>query len=171
MRPLLAIILCVWEIWSGSNNRVYIYHVFRWLAKKKDYQKKKSKKKARHRTNFEADLWPKTGDVFLFFFGGGGCISWILMTLSSFDMSNLNDCELWISFIATLPSLQTFHRTDQPVSDDVDSFETSSRSNLYDCLASSAIGSILKHTVPYRKQNDTVSPELCFEPSHCSGQN
>ena len=33
--PLLATILCVWEIWSGSCNRVYMYHVFYWLAKKK----------------------------------------------------------------------------------------------------------------------------------------
>ena len=32
VRPLLATILCVWEIWSGSNNRVYMYH---WLAKMK----------------------------------------------------------------------------------------------------------------------------------------
>ena len=28
MRPLLATILCVWEIWSGSNTHVYMYHVF-----------------------------------------------------------------------------------------------------------------------------------------------
>ena len=36
LRPLLATILCAWEIWSGSNNRVYMYHVhvFHWLANK-----------------------------------------------------------------------------------------------------------------------------------------
>ena len=33
-RPLLATILCVWEIWSGSSNRVYMFNVFHWLAKK-----------------------------------------------------------------------------------------------------------------------------------------
>ena len=33
VRPLLATILCVWEIWCGSNNRVYMYYVFHWLAK------------------------------------------------------------------------------------------------------------------------------------------
>ena len=34
-RPLLATILCVWEIWSGSNNHAYtMHHVFHWLAKK-----------------------------------------------------------------------------------------------------------------------------------------
>ena len=32
--PLLATILCVWEIWSGSNNRVHVSHVFHWKAKK-----------------------------------------------------------------------------------------------------------------------------------------
>ena len=31
VRPLLATILCVWEIWSGSN----MQHVFYWLAKNK----------------------------------------------------------------------------------------------------------------------------------------
>ena len=32
--PLLATILCVQEIWSGSNNRAHtMYHVFHWLAK------------------------------------------------------------------------------------------------------------------------------------------
>ena len=31
VRPLLiATILCVWEIWSGSNNRGYMHHVFHW---------------------------------------------------------------------------------------------------------------------------------------------
>ena len=34
VRPLLATILCVWEIWSGSNNRMY--HAFHWLAKKEN---------------------------------------------------------------------------------------------------------------------------------------
>ena len=38
VRPLLATILCVWEIWSGSNNRVY--NVFHCLAKKKKITKK-----------------------------------------------------------------------------------------------------------------------------------
>ena len=46
--------LCM-EIWSGSNNRVYMYQ---WLAKKKKIKLKKC-------TNFEADLWPETGDFFL----------------------------------------------------------------------------------------------------------
>ena len=54
VRPLLATILCVWEIWSGSNNRVYMYHVFHSLATKI------LQKNARHRTDFEADLWPET---------------------------------------------------------------------------------------------------------------
>ena len=34
-------ILCVWEIWSCSNIRVYMYHVFHWLAKKRKITKKK----------------------------------------------------------------------------------------------------------------------------------
>ena len=55
VRPLLATVPCVWEIWSGSNNRVYMYHAFH-LAKKKE-------KKACHHTDFEADLWPETGGV------------------------------------------------------------------------------------------------------------
>ena len=44
VRPLLATILCVWEIWSGSNNCVYrcMYHTFHWLAKQKDYQNKQN---------------------------------------------------------------------------------------------------------------------------------
>ena len=29
-----CMVLCVWEILSGSNNRVYMYHVFHWLTKK-----------------------------------------------------------------------------------------------------------------------------------------
>ena len=37
VKPLLVTIICVWEIWSGSNNRVYMYHVFHWLAKKNIY--------------------------------------------------------------------------------------------------------------------------------------
>ena len=32
VRPVLATIY-VWGIWSGSNNSVYMYHVFHWLAK------------------------------------------------------------------------------------------------------------------------------------------
>ena len=34
VRPLLATILSVWEIWSGTNNHSITYHVFHWLAKK-----------------------------------------------------------------------------------------------------------------------------------------
>ena len=41
--PPLATILCVWEMWSGSNNRIYTYHVLHSLAIKKDYQKKKKR--------------------------------------------------------------------------------------------------------------------------------
>ena len=37
---LLATILCVWEICYGSNNCVYMYHIFHWLAKKKIKNKK-----------------------------------------------------------------------------------------------------------------------------------
>ena len=35
--PICVGCLCVWEIWSGSNTRIYIYmyHVFHWLAKNK----------------------------------------------------------------------------------------------------------------------------------------
>ena len=43
-------------ICSDFNNRVYMYYVFNWLAKKKDYQKKSSE--------FEANLWPETGHFF-----------------------------------------------------------------------------------------------------------
>ena len=32
---ICKVILCVWVVWSGSNNRVYMYHVFHWLAIKK----------------------------------------------------------------------------------------------------------------------------------------
>ena len=39
------------EIWSGFNKYVYMYHVFHWLAQRN-----------RHRNDFEADLWPETGD-------------------------------------------------------------------------------------------------------------
>ena len=35
MRHLIATILCVWEIWSGSYNHIDMYHIFHWLAKKK----------------------------------------------------------------------------------------------------------------------------------------
>ena len=41
VRPLLATILCVWESWFSSNNRVYMYHVFHWL---KPERKKITKK-------------------------------------------------------------------------------------------------------------------------------
>ena len=42
--------------------RVYVYHVFHWFAKKKNYQKEE--KKVHHHTDFEADLWPETRDFF-----------------------------------------------------------------------------------------------------------
>ena len=47
MRCLSATILCVWEIWSGSNNRVYMH------------QKRlpPAKKKRHHHTDFEADFF------------------------------------------------------------------------------------------------------------------
>ena len=41
LRPLLATILCVYEIWSGSNNRVYMYHVYHCVAKQKTKNKNK----------------------------------------------------------------------------------------------------------------------------------
>ena len=45
-RPLLATILCVWEIWSGSNNCVYMYHVFHSFAQQqKNNNNNKTKKK------------------------------------------------------------------------------------------------------------------------------
>ena len=75
VRPLLPTILCVREIASsGSNNRVYTYHIFWWFAKKR---KITPPKKVRHRTNFEADLWPETGD----FFGGLIYSLWLNWTL------------------------------------------------------------------------------------------
>ena len=48
VRPFLATILCVWEIWSGSNNCIYVSRISL-RGKKKDYQTKKG--------------------------GGGGCIT------------------------------------------------------------------------------------------------
>ena len=51
-------------MWSGSNNHVYMYHVFHCFAKKK-----KIKKKVHHRTDLEADLWPETGDFFVVLLG------------------------------------------------------------------------------------------------------
>ena len=44
VRPLLATIFCVCEIWLGFNNRIYMYHVFNWLAKKQKRIAKKIKK-------------------------------------------------------------------------------------------------------------------------------
>ena len=35
VRPLLATILYGWEICSGSNNRIFMYHVFHQLAPNK----------------------------------------------------------------------------------------------------------------------------------------
>ena len=57
VRPLLATILCVWEmcVWSGTITTYTMYHVFYWLAKQ-------TKNKTRHRAEFEADL--ETGDFF-----------------------------------------------------------------------------------------------------------
>ena len=71
VRPLLGTILCVREIWSGSNNHVDMYHAFHWLAKQNintpsPLPPPKKKMKSRHCTNFEANLWPENGD----FFGG-----------------------------------------------------------------------------------------------------
>ena len=60
----LATIICVWEIWSGSNTCIYIYHVFHWLAPKKRLPKKKVGRKGRQCTDLEADLSPETGDFF-----------------------------------------------------------------------------------------------------------
>ena len=51
VRPLLATILCIWEIWSL---RIHVSHISM-LAKNK---------KACHRTDFEADRWPEIGDFF-----------------------------------------------------------------------------------------------------------
>ena len=59
--PLLATILCTCEIWSP---RLHVSRTCISLCQKK--KKKKKKKKACHHTDFEADLWPETGD-FLFF--------------------------------------------------------------------------------------------------------
>ena len=40
-----------------------MYHVSHWLANKFK-NKNKTKQKRGHRTDFEADLWPETGDLF-----------------------------------------------------------------------------------------------------------
>ena len=52
---LLATVFCIWEIWSLC---IHVSHISL-LAKKK------KKKNTRHRTNFEADRWPETADLFL----------------------------------------------------------------------------------------------------------
>ena len=52
--PIRAASLSVWEIWSGSHKRVYMYHIFHWLANNKDYFFKYQK--TRHRTDVKADL-------------------------------------------------------------------------------------------------------------------
>ena len=36
-RPVLATILCVWKILSGSNNRIYMHHTFSQVGKKKKF--------------------------------------------------------------------------------------------------------------------------------------
>ena len=46
----LATILCVRELWSGSNNRVYTYHAFHWLAKNKSVSP--------HHFEAETFFWP-----------------------------------------------------------------------------------------------------------------
>ena len=53
VRPLLATILCVWEIWSGSNNRVYMYLPISLVVNKKILLKMKKIK-------LKADLWTET---------------------------------------------------------------------------------------------------------------
>ena len=60
VRPLLPTILCGCEIWSPRISRICL------LAKKKLKKKNKKKKgkKVRHRTDFEDDWWPETGDFF-----------------------------------------------------------------------------------------------------------
>ena len=59
VRPLVATILCVGEIWSGSNNCVYmcITYFTGWQQKRLP-----NKTKMHHRTDFEDDLWPETRD-------------------------------------------------------------------------------------------------------------
>ena len=42
------------NIWSVSNNRIYMLTSITY----------KEKKKMHHRTDFEADIWQETGDVF-----------------------------------------------------------------------------------------------------------
>ena len=63
VRALLASILFVSEIWSGSNNCIYMYHVFHWLEKKKDYQKNKTEKKnKKKKTCITAPILKPTSD-------------------------------------------------------------------------------------------------------------
>ena len=59
--PLWATILCVWKIWSGSNNSVY--NVFHWLAKKKGLPKKNIA------SPYWICSWPMTRNQRLFCFG------------------------------------------------------------------------------------------------------
>ena len=61
VRPLLATILCIWEIWFGSNNRLSRISL---VGKQTKRLQKKKEKKVHHHTDFEADLWPQTGDFF-----------------------------------------------------------------------------------------------------------
>ena len=56
--PLLATILCVWQFISGSNNLLCRISL---VGKQKQIQLKQNKK-TRHRTDFEANLWPETAD-------------------------------------------------------------------------------------------------------------
>ena len=57
VRPLFDTILCVWVIWSGSNNRVYMYHAFHWLAQKN---------KKTNPTTHQFSSWPMTRNRTLF---------------------------------------------------------------------------------------------------------
>ena len=83
VRPLIATILCVWEIWSGSQNcvhTVYIhaqYHVFHWLAKEKITKTKPNKHMSPHW------FWsrPMTRKQRLSFWPNVGCIIWTSASL------------------------------------------------------------------------------------------
>ena len=56
VRPLLATILYIWEIWSPRIQCITYFPV----GKKQQQQQQKT----RHRIDFEADRWPETGDFF-----------------------------------------------------------------------------------------------------------
>ena len=65
---LCGLKLCVWEIWSGSNNCVYMYPVFHWLAKKRRKKRLQKKGSSLHRfwNRPYIHVWLETRD----FFGG-----------------------------------------------------------------------------------------------------